>query len=122
MATVPLHREIEPLRDLVQIPDLDASTLPMREVLTYEISRRLGLGIVPETVPGDGPFGPGSIQRFVDADDAFDALPLVQRGDERLWPIAALDVITNNADRKLGHNHLPVICRRGSVSRGRPMS
>ena len=83
--------------------DFDSETLPMREVLTYEICRRLGLDLVPETVMADGPYGPGSVQRYVTSDDAFDALPLVQRADERLWPIAALDVITNNADRKLGH-------------------
>lgn len=83
--------------------DFDATTLPMREVLAYETSRRMGFDLVPETVMADGPFGPGSVQRHVEGDDDFDALTLVQRADPALWPVAALDVITNNADRKLGH-------------------
>lgn len=83
--------------------DFDASTLPMREVLAYETSRRMGFDLIPETVMADGPFGPGSVQRHVEGDDDFDALALVQRADAALWPVAALDVITNNADRKLGH-------------------
>jgi hypothetical protein len=83
--------------------DFDSESLPAREVLTYEVSRRMGLGVVPETVMTEGPYGPGSAQRYVDASADFDALPLVQNADPLLWPIAALDVITNNADRKLGH-------------------
>ena len=83
--------------------DFDAESLPAREVLTYEVSRRMGLSVVPETVMADGPYGPGSAQRFVDAEAGFDALAMVRRADPVLWPIAALDVITNNADRKLGH-------------------
>lgn len=84
--------------------DFDAATLPLREVLTYETSRRMGYDLVPETVMvEDGPFGPGCVQRFVQADPEFDPVPVVRVGDERLWPVAALDVVTNNADRKLGH-------------------
>lgn len=83
--------------------DFDAATLPMREVLAYEASRRMGYDLVPETVMADGPFGRGSVQRHVHSDEDFDALALVRRSDASLWPVAALDVITNNADRKLGH-------------------
>ncbi len=83
--------------------DFEASTLPMREVLAYETSRRLGFDLVPETVMANGPFGRGSVQRHVDGDESFDPLALVRSADPALWPVAALDVITNNADRKLGH-------------------
>lgn len=84
--------------------DFDAATLPMREVLTYETSRRMGFDVVPPTVMiDDGPFGPGSVQRYVAGDDEFDPLRLARDADPGLWPIAALDVVTNNADRKLGH-------------------
>jgi hypothetical protein len=84
--------------------DFDAATLPLREVLTYETSRRMGYDLVPETVMiDDGPFGPGCVQRFVEADPTFDAASLVRAGDHRLWRVASLDVVTNNADRKLGH-------------------
>lgn len=83
--------------------DFPAETLAAREVLTYEVTEALGYPIVPETVLGDGPYGPGSIQRFIDLDPEFDPIASVQHGDEALWPLAVLDIVTNNADRKLGH-------------------
>ena len=83
--------------------DFPIETLAAREVLTYEVSAALGFDLVPETVLGDGPFGVGAIQRFVDLDPEFDPVALVQSGSADLWPLAVLDVVTNNADRKLGH-------------------
>ncbi len=64
----------------------------------------MGLGLVPETRLVDGPIGPGSGQRFLDEDTGFDPRPMF-RGipDPRLWPVAVLDLVTNNADRKIGH-------------------
>jgi uncharacterized repeat protein (TIGR03843 family) len=77
-----------------------------REVAAYELSRALGWGIVPETVARrDGPFGPGSVQRFVPEDGESHYFTL--RDDESWHPalitIATFDVIANNADRKSGH-------------------
>lgn len=83
--------------------DFPIETLAPREVLTYEVAVAMGYDIVPETVLGDGPYGPGSIQRFVDIDEGFDPVAAVQKRSAELWPIALLDVATNNADRKLGH-------------------
>jgi hypothetical protein len=83
--------------------DFPIETLAAREVLTYEVSRAMGHDIVPETVLGDGPYGPGAIQRFVDLDRSFDPVVVLQRPPPRLWSIAVLDIVTNNADRKLGH-------------------
>ena len=83
--------------------DFPIETLAAREVLTYEVAQAMGEAIVPETVLGDGPYGPGSIQRFIDMDPNFDPVSLVQGASDSLWPIAVLDVVTNNADRKLGH-------------------
>jgi hypothetical protein len=83
--------------------DFPIETLAAREVLTYEVAQAMGSDIVPETVLGDGPYGPGSIQRFVDIDDSFDPVAAVQGQSFELWPIAVLDIVTNNADRKLGH-------------------
>ena len=83
--------------------DFPKETLAAREVLTYEVARAMGESIVPETVLGDGPYGLGSIQRFIDMDSDFDPVALVQGDSDRLWPIALLDVVANNADRKLGH-------------------
>ena len=40
-----------------------------REVAAYVLSESLGWGLVPETVERpEGPFGPGSVQRFVHED------------------------------------------------------
>ena len=79
-------------------------TLAAREVLTYEVASAMGLDLVPETVLADGPFGPGSAQRFVAEDLEFDPRPLfIPRLDTRLWPVAVLDLVCNNADRKIGH-------------------
>jgi len=83
--------------------DFAPSTLARREVLTYEVSEALALGLVPETAMGDGVYGPGSVQRYVEVDEGFDPFQMVRRGDDRLWPMAVLDVVCNNADRKLGH-------------------
>jgi uncharacterized repeat protein (TIGR03843 family) len=83
--------------------DFPAASLAIREVLTYQIDVALGFDVVPETVMGGGPYGPGAVQRYVDTDPEFDPVALVRSADPVLWPIAVLDLVTNNADRKLGH-------------------
>jgi hypothetical protein len=83
--------------------DFDVATLAAREVLTYRISEAMGLGVVPETVFGEGPLGPGAVQRFVEEDEGADPVALIRRADPALWPIAVLDLVVNNADRKAGH-------------------
>lgn len=83
--------------------DFAVETLAAREVLAYEVAQAMGESIVPETVLGKGPYGPGAIQRYVDIDPEFDPVAEVQAGSGRLWPFAVLDLVTNNADRKLGH-------------------
>ncbi|MCP4306072.1 MAG: SCO1664 family protein [bacterium] len=83
--------------------DFTVESLAAREALTYEVAVALGYDIVPETVLGDGPYGPGAIQRFVDIAPDFDPIAVVESGSADLWPIAILDIVTNNADRKLGH-------------------
>jgi hypothetical protein len=83
--------------------DFDVSTLAVREVLTYRVASAMGLDVVPETVLGDGPLGPGAVQRYVDEDEGFDPYSMVERADPALWPFALLDLAVNNADRKFGH-------------------
>lgn len=84
--------------------DFDIGTLGSREVLAYEVAVAMGMDVIPETVVAEGPFGRGSAQRYIDEDTDVDPRPLVEHGvDERLWPFAVLDIVTNNADRKLGH-------------------
>jgi len=79
-------------------------SLALREVLTYEIAEAMALDIVPETRLATGPFGEGSAQRFLDEDVGFDPRTLILPSlNDLLWPFAVLDIVTNNADRKLGH-------------------
>ncbi len=77
-----------------------------REVAAYELSAALGLSLVPETVLRlDGPLGPGSLQRFIEAD--FEQHYFTLLGERRFHPrlkeLAGFDVLANNADRKAGH-------------------
>jgi hypothetical protein len=84
--------------------DFPWKTLAAREVLAYEISEAMGIGIVPETVMATGPFGVGSAQRFLTEDETFDPRPMFTGVlSQALWPFAVLDLVTNNADRKIGH-------------------
>ncbi len=76
-----------------------------REVATYEMSAWLGWDIIPTTVEVDGPLGPGSVQRFIQAD--FSKHYFNHLDDEALHPqlqtLCALDLLTNQTDRKGGH-------------------
>jgi uncharacterized repeat protein (TIGR03843 family) len=77
-----------------------------REVAAYLLSEMLGWGLVPETVEReDAPLGPGSAQRFVEADFSEHHFTLVEdeAHHDRLRVICAFDVVANNADRKSGH-------------------
>ena len=77
-----------------------------REVAAYVLSESLGWGVVPETVEREeGPFGPGSVQRFVDEDGTSHYFTLREepRWHGDLMRLCAFDVVANNADRKSGH-------------------
>jgi uncharacterized repeat protein (TIGR03843 family) len=93
------HRGERPLWDF---PD----GLYRREVAAYEVSTALGWGIVPETVlREDVPLGPGSLQRFVEADFEQHYFTLLDEGawHDELRRVAVFDLVVNNADRKSGH-------------------
>jgi hypothetical protein len=84
--------------------DFGWQTLAAREVLTFEVAEAMGTPIVPLTVVAEGPYGPGSAQQFLEEDEEWDPRPLFRPVlDPVLWPVAVLDVVTNNADRKVGH-------------------
>jgi len=76
-----------------------------REVATYYLARALGWLVVPPTVIGSGPHGEGSVQAFVDADFAEHYFTLLESGVglDDLRRLCALDLISNNTDRKSGH-------------------
>jgi uncharacterized repeat protein (TIGR03843 family) len=82
------------------------SGLYRREVAVYLISEALGWGLVPETVlREDGPFGEGSLQRFVPAHFQEHYFTLLERPElhEALKTICLFDLVVNNGDRKSGH-------------------
>lgn len=94
----------KPARGERPLRDFPLGTLPLREVLTYEVSDAMGLGVVPDTRLVEGPHGVGSAQRFVPEDTDFDPRTLFEpEPDPRLWEIALLDIVCDNADRKVGH-------------------
>jgi hypothetical protein len=83
--------------------DFPDGTLCVREVAAYVVARSLGWPNVPPTVLRDGPFGVGSVQRFVRFDPTEHALTLHGRFPDAFRRIALFDIVVNNADRKAGH-------------------
>ena len=82
--------------------DFPPGTLHLREVAAYRLADALGWPAVPATVLRDGPAGVGAVQAFVDADPSEHFFTLRDRLEE-FRPVAAFDVLANNADRKSGH-------------------
>jgi uncharacterized repeat protein (TIGR03843 family) len=121
-----VYKPVAGERPLWDFPD---GTLGHREVAAYQVSAATGWDVVPPTVWRDGPFGPGSVQLWVDEvhepalvdvvpvtqvpdgwlpvlraeDGAGDPVLLVHADDRRLQRMAVLDVVLDNADRKGGH-------------------
>ncbi|HJF75911.1 MAG TPA: SCO1664 family protein [Brevibacterium linens] len=112
------------------LTDFPLETLALREVAAFRLSHALDLGVVPPTVLRDDlPAGRGSLQAYVEASDADEAvtlstvnaipvdhtpifalrtedgrdLVLSHSVDEGLRAIAFFDLLANNADRKAGH-------------------
>lgn len=77
-----------------------------REAAASVLSDLLGWGIVPPTVVRqDLPFGPGSLQLFMEADYEQHYFTVLEGGGrvEELQMLCAFDIVANNADRKAGH-------------------
>jgi len=98
--------------------DFPPGTLHRREVAAALVDDAMGAGLVPETIlRDDAPFGPGSVQRFVDHDPSQHYFTLREAALDgtdpdlhgRLRLLAVFDLIVDNADRKGGH----VLLQRG---------
>ena len=77
-----------------------------REVAAYALAEFMGRSLIPETVVRhDGPYGAGSLQRWIG--NATDDHYFTIRDLEYLHPwfreLAGFDFISNNTDRKSGH-------------------
>ena len=93
----------KPRRGEQSLWDFPEASLAGREVAAYLISEALGFGFVPLTILRDGPFGPGSLQQYIEHNPNIHYFNLKPRDRERLRPVALFDLLINNADRKGGH-------------------
>jgi hypothetical protein len=93
----------KPARGETPLWDFPDGTLHRREVAAYELSAALGWDLVPATVLRDGPFGPGSVQRFIRFDPEQHYFTLDAERPNVFRRVALFDVVANNADRKGGH-------------------
>jgi len=95
----------KPCRGERPLWDFPAGTLCRREVATYQVGRQLGWPDIPPVVLREGPYGPGSVQLFVEADQEEHYFTLRDHPEyaQAFRRFALFDDIVNNADRKGGH-------------------
>ena len=93
----------KPTRGERPLDDFPFGTLAQREMAAYLLSEESGWGIVPPTLLRDGPFGPGMVQAWVEADPDADVVELVVGADPHLRAVCLFDALANNADRKGSH-------------------
>ena len=93
----------KPMRGEAPLWDFPDGTLHRREVAAFEMARALGWPRVPPTVLREGPFGPGSVQRFITFDPAEHFFTLEVAHADTFRRVAMFDLAVNNADRKGGH-------------------
>jgi hypothetical protein len=100
LRTLAVYKPRRGERSLWDFPD---GTLCQREVAAYVASRALGWPLIPPTVLRDGPYGPGALQLYVDADPEANYFTFREERLPDLLPVALFDILVNNADRKGGH-------------------
>lgn len=84
--------------------DFPEETLAHRETAAFLVSQALGWELIPPTVyRQDGPFGPGSLQLFIDHDPEHHYFNFSAAEFQQLRPVVLFDLLVNNADRKGGH-------------------
>ena len=94
----------KPSRGEQPLWDFPENTLARRELSAYLFSQALGWNFVPVTVlREDGPFGPGSLQQFIDHDPRVHYFTFTEANRQRLRPVVLFDLLVNNADRKGSH-------------------
>ncbi len=94
----------KPTRGERRLWDFPAASLARREVAAFLVSEALDWNFVPLTAYRDNaPFGPGSVQLFVEHDPDYNYFKFSSEDIQRLLPVAAFDLLINNADRKGSH-------------------
>jgi len=87
----------KPARGEYPLYDFPNGTLYRREIATWLVCALLGWQVVPPTVATMGEFGKGSLQLFIET------VASAEVHVDDLRPMALLDVLVNNADRKAEH-------------------
>lgn len=93
----------KPQRGEQPLWDFPSASLAGREVAAYLVSEALGFCFVPFTLLRDGPYGPGSLQQFIDYNPKYHYFTFSPADRARLRPVALFDLLVNNADRKGSH-------------------
>jgi uncharacterized repeat protein (TIGR03843 family) len=84
--------------------DFPPGSLAKREVAAYLTSQALNWCLVPPTVyRRQAPFGPGSVQLYIDHDPEYHYFNFKEEDRQRLDIVVLFDLVINNADRKGGH-------------------
>ena len=102
----------KPMRGEQPLWDFPPASLAGREVAAYLVSQALGFDFVPPTVLCDGPYGPGSLQLYIDHNPNLHYFSFSPADCQRLRPVALFDLLINNADRKGSHILLQKRTRR----------
>jgi hypothetical protein len=103
-----VYKPVSGERPLWDFPD---GTLAEREVACFVVAEATGQNLIPPTVLREGPSGRGMVQLWIDSDEDFDLISVINQGDcGQLQRIALLDAVLNNSDRKVSHL-LPVYTR-----------
>jgi uncharacterized repeat protein (TIGR03843 family) len=97
--------------------DFPTHTLSKREVAAYQLSRGSGLDVVPPTVLRDGPFGPGSVQWWISADDPDPVHPADEDADDPETGVGGFDLAPEPVMGELGAGVVDV-CAPGQVPDG----
>ena len=93
----------KPMRGEQPLWDFPAASLAGREVAAWLVSEALGFGFVPFTILRDGPFGPGSLQQYIEHNPNLHYFTFKPADRPRLRSVALFDLLVNNADRKGSH-------------------
>jgi uncharacterized repeat protein (TIGR03843 family) len=102
--TAHLQAVYKPTRGVRPLWDFPSASLARREVAAFLVSEALGWSLVPwTTYRKDGPFGPGSVQLFIEHDPEYHYFNFSENDRQRLRPAALFDLLINNADRKGSH-------------------
>jgi uncharacterized repeat protein (TIGR03843 family) len=94
----------KPTRGERPLWDFPRASLAHREAAAFLVSQFLGWDLVPATVyRRKAPYGPGSLQLFIQHDPEYHYFNFSPQDRQRLRPVVLFDYLINNADRKGSH-------------------